>query len=149
MENINNYIKLFESIKKNNDRIMQLESIINYRKLYDDMNCENYISEINQLYKLNSEIYEDIKNLQRIIIQYEYTNSKGKKDILEKSSLFANRGILTSYGNDNVTIEKQVVGVALGKWIETLKVDQFQFINKAFFKYKLRNNKGTKKQCSE
>lgn len=90
-----------------------------------------------------NEIYEDIKNLQRIIIQYEYTNSKGKKDILEKSSLFANRGILTSYGNDNVTIEKQVVGVALGKWIETLKVDQFQFINKAFFKYKLRNNKGT------
>src|SRR5699024_1622392 len=46
-------------------------------------------------------------------------------------------------GDDNVTIEKQVVGVALGKWIETLKVDQFQFINKAFFKYKLRNNKGT------
>ena len=90
-----------------------------------------------------NEIYEDIKNLQRIIIQYEYTNGKGKKDILEKSSLFANRGILTSYGNDNVTIEKQVVGVALGKWIETLKIDQFQFINKAFFKYKLRNNKGT------
>lgn len=55
-----------------------------------------------------------------------------RQNALKRSSLFANRGILTSYGTDNVTIEKQVVGVALGKWIETLRVDQFQFISKAF-----------------
>ena len=89
------------------------------------------------------EIYEDIKNLQRIIIQYEYTNKKGKKDILRKSSLFSNRGIIDTYKNDGVTIDRQMVKVSLGAWIETLKVDQFQFISKAFFKYKLRNNKGT------
>ena len=89
------------------------------------------------------EIHEDIKNLQRIIIQYEYTNKKGKKDILRKSSLFSNRGIIDTYKNDGVTIDKQIVKVSLGAWIETLKVDQFQFISKAFFKYKLRNNKGT------
>lgn len=89
------------------------------------------------------EIYEDIKNLQRIIIQYEYTNNKGKKDILRKSSLFSNRGIVDSYKKDGITIDKQVVKISLGAWIETLKIDQFQFISKAFFKYKLRNNKGT------
>ena len=89
------------------------------------------------------EIHEDIKNLQRIIIQYEYTNKKGKKDILRKSSLFSNRGIIDTYKNDGVTIDRQMVKVSLGAWIETLKVDQFQFISKAFFKYKLRNNKGT------
>ena len=115
----------------------------NYWKVDIDVKEYCKLKDIDYRSDVANEIYEDIKNLQRIIIQYEYTNSKGKKDILEKSSLFANRGILTSYGNDNVTIEKQVVGVALGKWIETLKVDQFQFINKAFFKYKLRNNKGT------
>ena len=115
----------------------------NYWKVDIDVKEYCKLRDIDYRSDVANEIYEDIKNLQRIIIQYEYTNGKGKKDILEKSSLFANRGILTSYGNDNVTIEKQVVGVALGKWIETLKVDQFQFINKAFFKYKLRNNKGT------
>ena len=115
----------------------------NYWKVDIDVKEYCKLKGIDYESKVANAIYEDIKNLQRIIIQYEYTNSKGKKDILEKSSLFANRGILTSYGSDNVTIEKQVVGVALGKWIETLKVDQFQFINKAFFKYKLRNNKGT------
>lgn len=89
------------------------------------------------------EIYEDIKNLQRIIIQYEYTNNKGKKDILRKSSLFSNRGIVDSYKKDGITVDKQVVKISLGAWIETLKIDQFQFISKAFFKYKLRNNKET------
>ena len=115
----------------------------NYWKVDIDVKEYCKLKNIDYRSDVANEIYEDIKNLQRIIIQYEYTNKKGKKDILEKSSLFANRGILTSYGDDNVTVEKQVVGVALGKWIETLKVDQFQFINKAFFQYKLRNNKGT------
>ncbi len=59
---INEYIKLFENIQKNNNRISQIESIIQYRKLYDNMDCEKYISEMNQLLKLNNEIYEDIKN---------------------------------------------------------------------------------------
>lgn len=59
---INEYIKLFENIESNNNRINELESIVNYRKLYDNMNCENYISEINQLYKFNEEIYNDIKS---------------------------------------------------------------------------------------
>ena len=59
---INEYIKLFENIQENNNRISQIESIIQYRKLYDNMDCEKYISEINQLLKLNNEIYEDIKN---------------------------------------------------------------------------------------
>ncbi len=59
---INEYIKLFENIQKNNNRIFQIESIIQYRKLYDNMDCEKYISEMNQLLKLNNEIYADIKN---------------------------------------------------------------------------------------
>lgn len=59
---INEYIKLFENIQKNNNRISQIESIIQYRKLYDNMDCEKYISEMNQLLKLNNEIYADIKN---------------------------------------------------------------------------------------
>ena len=92
------------------------------------------------------EIYNDIENLSKIIVQYEYTpkkpNKNGKKSKLEKSSLFANRGILTEGINKDGTCDKQVVGVALGKWIETLRVDQFQYINNAFFKYRLRNQGG-------
>lgn len=92
------------------------------------------------------EIYNDIENLSKIIVQYEYTpkkpNKNGKKSKLEKSSLFANRGILTEGIDKDGTCDKQVVGVALGKWIETLRVDQFQYINNAFFKYKLKNQGG-------
>lgn len=88
-------------------------------------------------------ILEDIKNLQRIIIKYEYTNAKGEKDILRESSLFSPRGIIDTYKKDRVTIDRSRVGVSLGYWVETLRVDQFQYINEAFFRYKLRNQKGT------
>ena len=94
-------------------------------------------------------INEDIKKLKKIIIEYEYEvyrEVKGKrvkvKDHLRESPLVTNTGIIDSYSEDGKTLEKQVVGVALGKWIETLSYSQFQYINKAFFKYKLRNQLG-------
>ncbi len=93
--------------------------------------------------KVGDAIHEDIKKLEKIIIEYEYTNEKGKQDHLRESPLVMNTGILDSYSDDGKTLEKQVVGVALGKWIETLSYKQFQYINKAFFKYKLRNQSGT------
>ena len=125
--------------EQNKDKGNKIE---NYWKVDIDVKEYCKLKGINFEERVADNIFEDIKNLQKIIIQYEYTNAKGKKDTLKRSSLFSNRGILTSYGTDNVTIEKQVVGVALGKWIETLRVDQFQFISKAFFKYKLRNQAG-------
>lgn len=92
------------------------------------------------------DIYNDIKKLSKIEIAYEYTpkkpNKNGKKSELKKSSLFANRGILGEGKNEDGTYDREVVSVALGKWIETLRVDQFQYINNAFFKYKLRNQGG-------
>ena len=93
--------------------------------------------------KVGDAIYEDIKKLEKIIIEYEYINEKGKQDHLRESPLVMNTGIIDSYSEDGKTLEKQVVGVALGKWIETLSYSQFQYINKAFFKYKLRNQSGT------
>ena len=93
--------------------------------------------------RVGDAIYQDIKNLEKIIIEYEYINDKGKQDHLRESPLVINTGILDSYSKDGKTLEKQVVGVALGKWIETLSYSQFQYISKAFFQYKLRNNKGT------
>lgn len=92
--------------------------------------------------KVGDAIYEDIKKLEKIIIEYEYINHKGKKDHLRESPLVMNSGILDSYSKDGKTLEKQVVGVALGKWIETLSYSQFQYISKAFFRYKLRNKTG-------
>lgn len=92
--------------------------------------------------KVGDAIYEDIKKLEKIIIEYEYINDKGKKDHLRQSPLVMNTGILDSYSKDGKNLEKQVVGVALGKWIETLSYSQFQYISKAFFKYKLRNKTG-------
>lgn len=92
--------------------------------------------------KVGDAIYEDIKKLEKIIIEYEYINHKGKKDHLRESPLVMNSGIIDSYSKDGKTLEKQVVGVALGKWIETLSYTQFQYISKAFFKYKLRNKTG-------
>lgn len=92
--------------------------------------------------KVGDAIYEDIKKLEKIIIEYEYINHKGKKDHLRESPLVMNTGILDSYSKDGKNLEKQVVGVALGKWIETLSYTQFQYISKAFFKYKLRNKTG-------
>ena len=92
--------------------------------------------------KVGDAIHEDIKKLEKIIVEYEYINEKGKQDHLRESPLVMNTGILDSYSEDGKTLEKQVVGVALGKWIETLSYKQFQYINKAFFKYKLRNQSG-------
>lgn len=92
--------------------------------------------------RVGDAIYEDIKKLERIIIEYEYINEKGKQDHLRESPLVMNTGIIDSYSEDGKTLEKQVVGVALGKWIETLSYKQFQYINKAFFKYKLKNKNG-------
>ena len=99
--------------------------------------------------KVGDAINEDIKKLKKIIIEYEYEvyrEVKGKrvkvKDHLRESPLVMNTGIIDSYSEDGKTLEKQVVGVALGKWIETLSYSQFQYINKAFFKYKLRNQSG-------
>ena len=93
--------------------------------------------------RVGDAIHEDIKKLEKIIIEYEYINEKGKPDHLRESPLVMNTGIIDSYSEDGKTLEKQVVGVALGKWIETLSYSQFQYINKAFFKYKLRNQSGT------
>jgi hypothetical protein len=87
------------------------------------------------------EIYKNIENLQDIIIEYEYTNQKGDKDVLRKSSLFSNRGIIDQYEKDGKKIRNQIVSVSLGKWIETLNYTQFQFLNKAFFKYNLSRNR--------
>ena len=110
-----------------------------------DINVKEYckLKSIEWRSDVADEIYEDIKKLQKIIIEYEYTGNKGKKSTLRKSSLFSNRGIIEEYKDDGETIDKQVVKISLGAWMETLSYDQFQFINKAFFKYKLKNQNGT------
>lgn len=90
--------------------------------------------------RVGDEIHEDIKKLEKIIVEYEYINHKGEKKHLRESPLVMNAGILDSYDKDGKRIKDQVVGVVLGKWMETLSYEQFQYLKKSAFQYKLRNN---------
>lgn len=86
-------------------------------------------------------IYEDIEKLKRILIRYEYKDERGKNKFIEKSPLLSNRGISGDiHGN---VIDKRIVNVSLGAWIDTLSYSQYQHINKDFFKCNLKNNNGS------
>lgn len=92
--------------------------------------------------RVADEIRADIDNLSKIKISYEYKNSKGEIKRLRDSSLFADGAFIDNYDSEKEVFKNEEVTVLLGEWAKTLNYKQFQNINKAFFKYKLRNNKG-------
>lgn len=92
--------------------------------------------------RVADEIRADIDNLSKIKISYEYKNSKGEIKRLRDSSLFADGAFIDNYDLEKEVFKNEEVTVLLGEWAKTLNYKQFQNINKAFFKYKLRNNKG-------
>lgn len=72
---IHKFIDLIDNFHKNNARIKQLDEMVNYRNVVG-LNCENLISEINQLYKLNTEIQSDIKKFDLSLNDKEFNIEK-------------------------------------------------------------------------
>ena len=83
-------------------------------------------------------IYKNIDNLRKILISYDYKDEKGNEKFIKNSPIITNRGIDGDKTNNEYNSKELKVNI--GAWIDTLNYSQFQFISKAFFKYKLRNN---------
>ncbi len=75
------------------------------------------------------------------IMSLAFKQERDKNKPIEKSPLLSNRGISGDiHGN---VIDKRIVNVSLGAWIDTLSYSQYQHINKDFFKCNLKNNNGS------
>ena len=97
--------------------------------------------------EVGNEIIKSLKKLEKIIVEYEYTtvekDEKGKKKVvqkrLKKSPLVLSSGMIETLEDDRKTVKNQSVGVAVGKWIETLNESQYQYRKKDCFRYNIKN----------
>lgn len=89
------------------------------------------------------DIISDLEKLSNIFIEYEYQTPKGKKQKLRKSPLLMHSGTIDKYNDaDGKIYNNSSIGVFIGKWIETLSYEQYQFFRKGYFKYKITKDNG-------
>lgn len=89
------------------------------------------------------EIIKDLEALSNIFIEYEYQTPRGKKKKLKRSPLVDHTGTIESYDDaEGDKFENAEIGVFIGKWIETLSYEQYQFIRKSYFQYKKTRDNG-------
>lgn len=90
------------------------------------------------------EIIDDLEALSDIFIEYEYQTPRGEKKHLKRSPLMQHRGTIESYDDakGKKLLKNAEIGVSIGRWIETLSYEQYQFIRKSYFQYKLTKDNG-------